>query len=209
MARRKKSTRKRRRVRRKKPTGKPTADLPATVPPFGRNTNPQSGWNTNDQTANQIVRQYAERQRQQTVAVTAGPQTNFVADSLYRRAPENIHAEILKQIDEIGKIIPQLPGIGHNKPPEPIEPPPPLTSDEIADIKIYIAVVNSLPAVPEELPTALGRASEGLKILGDKIVRYAAITGGLTTLWEKFGGHLTAAGNLIEEWIKVLMNILF
>jgi hypothetical protein len=198
MARRKKSSRKRRKVRRKKRTARPAkaAALPVTLPPFG--------WNTDDQSANQVARQIAERQRQ-NVASAFGGQGNTIIDTQLRRAPETIHAEILKHITAIEEIIPQLPGLGHNKPPEPIETP--LTSDEIAEINVHITVMNSLPAVPTQLPTTIGLASERLKILGDKIVRYAAITGGITTLWDKFGDHLMAAGNLIAEWIKMLMHI--
>lgn len=205
MARRKKSTRKRRRISPKKPTGKPAADLPVTVPPFGRNTNPEFGWNTNDQTANQIVRHYAERQRNlRTIA------TEFSSTPLaLRNAPETIHAKMLTHIAAIEEITPQLPGVGHNKPPEPIEPQP-LTSDEIAEIKIYVAVMNGLPAEPTQVPTLLGRAWERLKILGEKVLTQlatATVTVAVATLWREYGDHLIAAGKLIAEWIKALMHL--
>ena len=205
MARRKKSSRKRRKVRRKKPAK--AVALPArpmTVAPFD--------WNIDDQTANQVVRQTAERQRQ-NIAATFGGQGGTIADPYVRRAPEKIHAEILRHIDATEKIIPQLPGIGHNKPPEPIEPPP-LTTDEIEEIKIYITVVNGLPAEPTQLPTLLGRAWQRLKTLGEKVLTQlatqAAIGAALTVAasWHELGDHLIAAGNLIAEWIKVLMHLI-
>lgn len=196
MARRKKSNRTRRSVRRKKRTVKPA--LPVTLPPFG--------WNTDDQSASQIARQIAERQRQ-NIAATFGGQGNFIADATVRRGPQTIHAEILNHITTIEEIIPQLPGVGHNNPPEPIEPSP-LTSDEIAEIKIHITVMKGLPAAPTELPTAIGRAAQRLKTLGDTVVRAAAVLGATKALWDQLGDHLITAGNLIAEWIKVLMHLL-
>ena len=200
MARRKKS------IRRKKRKPAKAAALPVTLPPFG--------WNTDDQTANDVVRLYQQRARNQTSANVRQFFSMGNADLQQRRAPETIHAEILAHIDAIEEIIPQLPGIGHNKPPEPIEPPPPLTSDEIAEIKIYVTVMNGLPAEPTQIPTLLGRAWERLKILGEKVLTQlatqatgAAVTVAAATLWREFGDHLTAAGNLIAEWIKVLMHI--
>ena len=137
-----------------------------TLPPFG--------WNTDDQTANDVVRLYQQRARNQTSANVRQFFSMGNADLQQRRAPETIHAEILAHIDAIEEIIPQLPGIGHNKPPEPIEPPPPLTSDEIAEIKIYVTVMNGLPAEPTQIPTLLGRAWERLKILGEKVLTQLA-----------------------------------
>lgn len=208
-----KSSRKRLKVRRKRREVKPAtaADLPATVPPFGRNID-LPGWNIDDQSANQIARQIAERHRR-NLAATFGGQEGANFDRYVRPAPEMIHAEILRHIDAIEKIIPQLPGIGHNKPPEPVEPPP-LTTDEIAEVKVYITVVNSLPAEPAELPTLLGRAWQRLKILGEEVLTQlatqaagAAVTVAAAALWHELGDHLIAAGNLIAEWIKVLMGL--
>ena len=216
MARRSPSTRRKRSVRRKTRTAKPAkapAPSPVTVPPFGRETNPPSGWNVQDQSADEVARLYAERQRR-NIAGTFGGEGNTFADAYVRRPPETIHTEILRHIDAIEEIIPQLPGRGHNKPPELIEPPP-LTDDEIAEIQVHIALVRGLPPKPDALPTALGRAWERLKWLGEKIktaatitTAAATITTGAATLWHQLGDHLTAAGNLLAEWIKVLMHFL-
>ena len=90
MARRKKSSRKRRSDRRKRRTTKAvkTSAVPVTLPPFG--------WNIDDQSANQIARRYAERQRQQNVAGQLGGQGNLIADLAPRRGPLTVNAEILK-----------------------------------------------------------------------------------------------------------------
>ena len=71
-----------------------------------------------------------------------------------------------------------------------------------------------LPATPTELPTAIGRASDRLKILGEKVLKQlgtqavnATITAASVALWHQVGDHVLAAANLIAEWIKVLMHI--
>lgn len=129
-----------------------------------------------------------------------------------------LHAEIQKRIASIEETIAKLPiaGMGHNNPPEPIEPAPPLSEGEFAEITIYITLLKEQPAAPTQLPTQLGVGANRLKILSKKIydhleahvIEYAISVAGtaMVTPWRQFGDDLMALGNSVTEWLMVLMH---
>jgi len=82
-----------------------------------------------------------------------------------------LHEEILKRLAAIEDTISKLPiaGIGHNKPPEAIEPLP-LSGREVEEIRNYIAVVKAQPAAPAQLPTDVGLAATRQKFFAQKIL---------------------------------------
>jgi hypothetical protein len=134
--------------------------------------------------------------------------------------PLAMHAEILKRISALEETIAKLSiaGIGHNNPPEQIEPAPPLSESEFSEITIYITLLKEQPAAPTALPTQLGVAANRLKSLSEKVydhleahaIEYtisAATTATATVaLWHKFADDLMALGTSMTEWLMVLMH---
>jgi len=134
---------------------------------------------------------------------------NANADLL--RGPQTVHAELLKRLAAIEAIIPQLPGLGHNNPPEPIASLPPITLANIEQIKVDIRFVGGLPPGPDEVPTRVGQIYGRLKKFGEEIRNWIAIAGSIAgvamAIWKQFGDELTSASDLISEWIKLLMHL--
>src|SRR5207302_3704874 len=110
-------------------TRKPRKSAAVMTPfPFGRNTF--------DQTAEQVVAMMADRQRKFMAAIASQPMSPFPPLPLSQQVtldksvsrPGVQHEEMLKRIASLEETIAKLPtgpaGIGHNKPPEPIEPVP-------------------------------------------------------------------------------------
>ena len=131
----------------KRPNNRPTKRRPkkqtSDNPPPATDKMPPAGWNVDDLSTSQIVRQYADRQRrhiahQQSVVVAPplplAAEGNLVANGEVRppRPPAIIHEEILERAAALEELTPRLPvGIGHNKPPEPIEIPPPIKVSDV------------------------------------------------------------------------------
>jgi hypothetical protein len=186
---------------------------------------PPGGWNVDAQSTNQIAAHYAEQRRhqniiaQQTSGVVApllplAAEGNLIANGEVRppRSPAIIHEEILQRIAELEELTPKLPvGIGHNKPPEPIEVPPPLKVSEIRKINKEIRAVKVLPAVPKRPPASAKRAARIFKKYGEKVMAYLgkkvadyATAKAAEALWHQYGDQLIRLGKVILEWLTSL-----
>ena len=130
-----------------------------------------------------------------TVALTASPlvtsspafgspafgQNHHLSDGAGASGTNALHAEMIKQIEALEREIDglrkhQRRGIGHNKPPEPIEPEP-LSAKELGEIKKAMAVLKKQPPVPI-LPGTEARAAVALLMnLGDRLRPLARATG--------------------------------
>jgi hypothetical protein len=67
--------------------------------------------------------------------------------------PTVLHAAMIEQIEALEQAMadvskPQRHGIGHNKPPEPIEPELPLSEKELGEIRKSMAVLKNQPPAP-------------------------------------------------------------
>ncbi len=92
-----------------------------------------------------------------------------------------LHAEMLERIEALEKALVsrrqrRRRGIGHNNPPEPIEPEP-LSANELREIRRAMAVLKVQPPAPSA-PSAETRAAVTLLTkLGDRL-RFLAIAAG-------------------------------
>ena len=124
--------------RKQKPASSPKKRVaPKTNPP------PQWGWETPDTTNELLLGRAAVRRRQFEAALQPAQEEVFApvppSTSIGR------HNELLARNSEVEETITQLeaqgiPGIGHNQPP--------LTSDEIAQIRELLAGIRETPVVP-------------------------------------------------------------
>lgn len=89
-------------------------------------------------------------------------------------SPQNTEAafaEMHRRIQVLEESLEQIrpAGLGHNNPPEPIEPTP-LSSQEWASIQHAIAVLNSQPAIPQEAKISdIETAARTTETLGIKV----------------------------------------
>jgi guanylate kinase len=139
-------------------------------------------------------------------------------------APHEITAlyeEMRRRIAAIELLIAQLPataGIGHNNPPDPIDPPP-LNGDEIDEIKRYISFLQTQPAVPKKPPSQARKAASRLKIFGERISSYLAkhtdnfvseaikSAGKAIPIWTLFGDQLIGLSNTVTHWFSALGHL--
>ncbi len=84
-----------------------------------------------------------------------------------------LHAQMLERIDELERALESVrpPGIGHNRPPEPLEDQP-LTADDYQAIIDAISVVRSQPIEPSAMPLEAVEAASALRKVGTKISGY-------------------------------------
>jgi hypothetical protein len=139
--------------------------------------------------------------------------------------PEETHTELLARITALEVTIAELkrepaPGIGHNKPPEPLEP---LTID-FESIENVIATWRAYPVRPEQPPGGELEAALQFKTLSQRIKDYAAkqtdlyVTeaakeaGKQTGKWIVrapllllFADRLVAAADALIAWLRSLM----
>jgi len=143
----------------------------------------------------------------QAESIFAG-EGRLIADADVLRGPQTVHAELLERLAAIEAILPQLPGLGHNNPPEPIAP---ITITNVEQIKLDVTFVAGLPPVPNEVPTRVGQVYARLKKYAEEvrfwILTAGAIGGAAIATWRQFGEELTSASDLISEWIKLLMHL--
>ena len=133
-------------------------------------------------------------------------------------AAEQAHEQMLARLSALEAAAAALSdpaaGIGHNKPPEPIEPPP-LNADELQKIRRNIAFLKALPAVSKASADA-PRAATWFKTAGEHVLAYLMkqgdnlISEGVKALgkqgplWLILGDRLIAAGDAIVAWLKAL-----
>ncbi len=87
--------------------------------------------------------------------------------------PRALHAEMLDRIDALERAMAsslkrRRRGIGHNNPPEPIEPEP-LSANELREIRRAMAVLRAQPPAPSAPSTEARAAVTLLTKLGDRL----------------------------------------
>ena len=91
--------------------------------------------------------------------------------------PRFLHQQMLRRIEALESVIADLPaGIGHNRPPESIDPVP-FAEDDLRAVTAAIAVLKNQPSAPTMPSTAARRAASTLKIIGERLWDYLARTG--------------------------------
>src|SRR5262249_43426367 len=123
--------------------------------------------------------------------------------------PRRLHEEMLKHVTTVEATIAKLKTIGHNRPPEPIEPAP-LNDNDIEEIRNEIAIVKTQPAVPKQRPAEAVKAASKLREFGEKVlvgVATATVIGASKELWATFGGQLIDLANAIAAWIASLPGL--
>lgn len=98
-----------------------------------------------------------------------------IADATGASNPQALHAGMLRRIKflelELQKLSSQSVGIGHNRPPEPIDPVP-FDDDDRRAVETAI-VLSAQPPKPETLPAEAGEAAAKLVTIGERLKAYA------------------------------------
>jgi hypothetical protein len=174
------------------------------------NPPPQGGWETPDTTNELLLGRAAVRRRQFEAAMQPAQDGVFapVPPSATSTAPTATllaigrHKELLARNSEVEATIAQLgeaetPGIGHNRPP--------LTSDEIAEIRELLVRIRGTPTAPPTQPTPENKET------ANKLKSFAAKVGD----WCKGKADVIAVGvaakfaDQLWELIKAFSNWLF
>jgi UDP-N-acetylglucosamine acyltransferase len=108
------------------------------------------------------------------------------------------YEEMLRRIaaleEALANVSPPLSGIGHNNPPEPLEPVP-LSLEDQNDLEAAVAILKSQSVQPEAEPTAAIVAANTIASLGQRLKTYAARQGDI------FVSEATkAAGSELGKW---------
>jgi hypothetical protein len=94
--------------------------------------------------------------------------------------PHVLHAAMLERIATLESALAQVEmpqhGIGHNKPPEPIDFDG-VTPTDLREVEAAIAVLKSQPAVPAARPNDAERAVSTLRFIASRLSSAAAATG--------------------------------
>ena len=101
-----------------------------------------------------------------------------------------LHAEMIGRIETLEKAIADLQerqrhGIGHNNPPEPIEPAP-LSANELSEIREALAALKNQPSIPNASSAEAAKAA--------------------VTVLQKFGNRLRAMGVYIGKHADVFVT---
>jgi hypothetical protein len=195
------------------------------MPPPPRQGAPDpSAWQPQDNNGGR-AREEAERRRRfaATLSGPLGSPPALLAESGQHSVTGNdaqlMHKKMLDDIVAIEATIAKLPitpaGIGHNKPPEPIEPAP-LSRQEIDEIRNLISNLKALPILPAEIPGEAVKAPSRLKKWATKVLAYGGkqadnfvsegvkAAGKWWPIWVMFQDQLITLANSIEAWIKAL-----
>lgn len=91
--------------------------------------------------------------------------------------PAALHAEMLRKLSGLDEVIQALPmppaGIGHNNPPEQIEPIP-YTSQDRSEIEAAVAALKAQPVTPSDEGKAAIEAAKALEVKGSKFRSWLA-----------------------------------
>jgi hypothetical protein len=171
-----------------------------------------------------------------TIAATMGGEGTTRAEAEIIPGPLALYQEMLRRLDSVEEALAALSGvragIGHNKPPEPIEFIA-FDNDEQA-IKVAISIVRALPPVPEAAPLEARKAADEFARIATKTKAYAAKQGdnfiseivkasanataaaltltatggiGISYLLYLLAERLMSAVNAIQAWLDLLGNL--
>jgi hypothetical protein len=156
-------------------------------------------WNMADQTAAQVVRDTAARQRAFRAATRSGPVAPPFA---LAHDPSVLHAAMLKRVSALEETTAKLliSGEGQVK-------PRPLDDSDLDEIKSEIETLKKLPPVPAKPPTEAVGAQSRLAKFGEKVLvglTTTAVSEASKTLWALYADQLIALARAIGEWIASL-----
>jgi hypothetical protein len=206
---------------------------------------PPPGTYAGDDTASHVaVRAHLDRQRRNVAATSAGTTepvnlaTHLVAAADLTTGPPEIgqpalsenanpsalFQEILWRLDAIEQTLANVPaGIGHNRPPESIEPVP-FTDEDYKAVEQAIASLRAQPPKPASPPPAAIQAALQFKKVAEKIGGYLAKQADLfvseavkeagkrsVQLWVLYTllDQLTGIGQAVRDWIVSLGGLPF
>jgi hypothetical protein len=99
------------------------------------------------------------------------------ADTILLVNPERLHAEMLRRIEVLEKALMDAPprshGIGHNNPPEPLEPEL-LSEAELRGVQLAFAVLKAQPPAPSVRQAEVVEAVGFLAAIAERIKGYMA-----------------------------------
>jgi hypothetical protein len=159
------------------------------------------GWYTDDQTASQVARDAAARQRAHIAAISnqpVGPPFALAHD------PNVLHEAMLRRIAAIEELTAQLLREGQ------IEPRP-LDARDIDEISGELATLKTLPPRPAQRPAEAIGAQGKLSRFGEKVLQGLAvaeakdaIAAASKTLWANYGERLLDLAHAIGDWLASL-----
>jgi hypothetical protein len=149
-----------------------------------------------------------------------------IADAVSTSDPQALHAEMLRRIKslelELQKLSSHSVGIGHNHPPEPIDPVP-FGDDDRRAVDTAILVLSAQPPKPETPPVEAGEAAAKLMTIGERLKAYAIKQGDVfvseavksagaelgkriiqSPFWLTLAGLLIAVATAVSAWIASL-----
>jgi hypothetical protein len=135
-----------------------------------------------------------------------------------------LHAEMLRRISSLEEAVAQLPnlapGIGHNRPPEPIEALP-LNFADRTEITAAVEVLKAQPTEPQDEGKIATEAAETLKSKAQKISEWLAKQadtfvseavkeagkefgkwGTRATIWSVFLAKLLSVHQIVGQWLS-------
>jgi hypothetical protein len=142
--------------------------------------------------------------------------------------PNVLHAEMIKQIEALERAMADLRehqqhGIGHNNPPEPIELTPPLSTKELDEIRVAMAVLKKQPPAPitpsTEATAAVSRLTKFARatvtyvgkqadIFATEVAKEAGKEAGKrivqSPLWLPIIHQLPALADIAHQWLQSL-----
>jgi hypothetical protein len=132
--------------------------------------------------------------------------------------PKALHAEMIERIESLEREIDNLReqqrhGIGHNKPPEPIELAP-LTARELNEIKEDMAVLKKQPPTDPPSTEATAAVAQLLKFArtavvyagkkADIFITAAVTRAGEKIIWSPIIYKLWALADIAHQWLQSL-----
>jgi hypothetical protein len=144
------------------------------------------------------------------------------------RAGMTLHEEMLRRIvsleDAMAQLVATKPGIGHNNPPELIDPVP-FGDDDRRVVEIAIVLLSAQSPKPETPPIEAGEAAAKLMAIGERLKAYAIKHGDVlvseavksagvelgkrlvqSPFWLTLASLLIAAAKAAFAWIASLPN---
>jgi hypothetical protein len=148
--------------------------------------------------------------------------TEFESDVLGESGDLKIlHAQMVERIAALEEALQSVskPGMGHNQPPEPLEPQEPLTAADLQCLNSAISTLKNQPVEPSKRPPEAVKAASVLQAVGAKVSEYldvfvkeaikaAGAEFGKWTIrlpmWKVVLASLAAASAAASAWIMAL-----
>jgi hypothetical protein len=131
-----------------------------------------------------------------------------------------LHAKVLTDISRAQETLAKLeqataPGIGHNKPPDALEPLPPDGGD-IVEMERLFREIKAQPEVPIK-PGEVRETASKIKAIGERVLIYCAVKADVAVtemakttgkavpiwaLWKLLGTQLLEVSQHIIEWLS-------